>query len=100
MIERDFILETRTKLPTVSPADIHSQQAQTQGSCSSTCAAVKSLVAVPCSTGIEPFQVNRKGLNALFTSPRLVRRMEAAGWFEVIRAGKPGRETLYDYASV
>ena len=35
----------------------------------------------------------------LFASPRLVDRMIAAGWIKIIRKGKPGRETLYDYNS-
>ena len=46
-----------------------------------------------------PFLVNRRRLVELFTSPRLTQRMIAAGWFEVVRTGGPGRETLYDYAS-
>jgi hypothetical protein len=48
---------------------------------------------------LEPFQVNRKELRKLFSSPQLVARMIAAGWITVVRKGKPGRETLYDYQS-
>jgi phage terminase Nu1 subunit (DNA packaging protein) len=48
---------------------------------------------------IEPFQVTRRQLIELFNSPRLVQRMIVAGWFEVVRQGGPGRETLYDYQS-
>ena len=46
-----------------------------------------------------PFMVTRRTLNQLFASPRLVQRMIAADWFAVVRAGAPGRETLYDYRS-
>jgi len=48
---------------------------------------------------IQPFMVSRRQLTELFGSPRLVQRMMAAGWFEVVLAGKPGRATLYSYAS-
>ena len=49
--------------------------------------------------GTQPFMVTRKKLNELFASPRLVQRMISAGWFEVVRVGKQGREALYDYMS-
>ncbi|MBI4025192.1 MAG: hypothetical protein HY360_09440 [Verrucomicrobia bacterium] len=48
---------------------------------------------------LEPFQINRRDLDKLFRSPRTVERMIAAGWIERVRAGKPGRETLFDYES-
>lgn len=47
----------------------------------------------------EPFLVTKRRLVEMFASQRLVQRMVAAGWFEVVRQGGPGRETLYDYAS-
>lgn len=47
----------------------------------------------------EPFLVTKRRLVEMFASQRLVQRMVAASWFEVVRQGGPGRETLYDYAS-
>ena len=49
--------------------------------------------------GPAPFLVTRRTLNQIFASPRLVQRMLVAGWFEIVRAGGPGRETLYDFDS-
>jgi phage terminase Nu1 subunit (DNA packaging protein) len=49
--------------------------------------------------GTAPFLVTKRKLFDLFASPRLVQRMVAAGWFDCVRQGGPGRETLYDYAS-
>jgi hypothetical protein len=46
-----------------------------------------------------PFQVTRADLLRKFASPRLVQQMIAAGWLTVVRKGKPGRETLFDYES-
>lgn len=46
-----------------------------------------------------PFLVTKRRLVEMFASQRLVQRMIAASWFEVVRQGGPGRETLYDYAS-
>ena len=48
---------------------------------------------------LDPFMVTRRQLNEKFASHRLVTRMIAAGWITVVRPGKPGRETLYDFAS-
>jgi hypothetical protein len=48
---------------------------------------------------ITPFVVNHRDLETLFASPRLCRRLIAAGWIEKVRLGKPGREALYDYES-
>ena len=50
-------------------------------------------------TAPAPFAVTKRTLNHLFGSSRLVQRMMADGWFEVVRAGGPGRPTLYDYQS-
>jgi len=50
-----------------------------------------------CST--EPFAVNRKELTRLFASPQLAQDLVDVGWIEVVRAGKPGRETLFDFQS-
>lgn len=48
---------------------------------------------------VAPFMVTKRTLNSMFGSPRLVQRMAAANWFEVVRAGGPGRETRYDFQS-
>lgn len=48
---------------------------------------------------LEPFFITRRKLNFLFASPSLVKDMIAAGWITVTRTGKPGRETLFSYAS-
>jgi len=48
---------------------------------------------------LKPFQVTRRGLRQLFSSPTLVERFIAADWIELVRPGKPGREALFDYAS-
>ena len=50
-------------------------------------------------TAPAPFAVTKRTLNQLFASSRIVQRMLADGWFEVVRAGGPGRPTLYDYQS-
>lgn len=47
----------------------------------------------------EPFLVTKRRLVEMFASQRLVQRMVAAGWFEVVRQGGPGRETLFAYES-
>lgn len=46
-----------------------------------------------------PFMVTRRKMNLMFGSSSLVKRMAAAGWLVVVRPGRPGRETLYDYQS-
>lgn len=48
---------------------------------------------------IRPFMVTRKQLCSIFNSPRLVQRMLAHGWIDVVVPGKSGRETLFDYTS-
>jgi hypothetical protein len=48
---------------------------------------------------ISPFCVNRRQLEGLYGSPTLAKRMIAAGWIEMVRPGKAGREALYDYQS-
>jgi hypothetical protein len=53
----------------------------------------------PLVTVLKPFQVTRKQLHELFNSPQLVKRLISAGWIVPVRAGKPGRETLFDYQS-
>lgn len=55
--------------------------------------------AVASPPAIHPFIITRRDLNVLFASPTLVRQMIAAGWFEVLRPGGPGRETLFKYPS-
>jgi len=47
----------------------------------------------------EPFLVTKRRLVEMFASQRVVQRMIAAGWFEVVRRGGPGRETLFAYES-
>lgn len=65
----------------------------------STTAPPKTLTMMSGVTTLEPFQITRKQLYLIFSSPRLVKRMLAAGWIDVVRQGKSGREALYDYAS-
>jgi hypothetical protein len=48
---------------------------------------------------LAPFTITKRQLHGLFNSPRLVQRMIAAKWIDVVRAGKPGRESLFDYGS-
>jgi hypothetical protein len=47
----------------------------------------------------EPFIVLRRDLFEMFGSPRLAQRIIHAGWIEIVRRGKPGRETLFDFHS-
>jgi len=57
---------------------------------------------VPLAVGvglIQPFMVTRKILFTIFSSPRLVMRMIAAGWVVEVRRGGPGREALFDFQS-
>ena len=56
-------------------------------------------IAKPAVVELHPFAVTRKGLEALFGSPQLVRQLLAAAWIQVVRLGKPGREALFDYES-
>jgi hypothetical protein len=48
---------------------------------------------------LEPFAVTRKQLFQLFSSPRMVQRMMAAGWIARVRNGRSGRAALFDYSS-
>ena len=48
---------------------------------------------------VRPFQITRRHLEAMFSSPTLVRRMIDANWIEVVRRGRPGCEAFYDFAS-
>jgi len=48
---------------------------------------------------LPPFTITKRQLHALFNAPRLVQRMIAAKWIDIVRAGKPGRESLFDYGS-
>jgi hypothetical protein len=49
--------------------------------------------------GPEPFLVTRQELYRLFGSVRLTQRIIRAGWVKVVRRGKSGRETLFDFSS-
>lgn len=51
------------------------------------------------SVAIPPFLVTRRTLDQLFGSPRLVQRMIASSWLEVVRQGGPGRKTLFSFES-
>jgi len=51
---------------------------------------------IPC---LDPFLVTRAFLNQVFSSPRLVQRLIAAGWIITVRPGRPGCEALFDYPS-
>ena len=55
--------------------------------------------ALPLDAEVEPFQVTRKKLPVLFDSPQLVKQMIAADWIRLVRPGKPGRESLFDFQS-
>jgi hypothetical protein len=48
---------------------------------------------------LAPFQITRRTLEHLFSSPRLVQRLLAAGWILTVRPGKAGCEALFDYQS-
>ena len=48
---------------------------------------------------IRPFQVTRRKLDELFSSPTLVNRMIDARWIVRVREGGRGRESFYDYGS-
>jgi hypothetical protein len=57
---------------------------------------LKTLKLVSC---VQPFAINRRELDRLFGSAKLARELVTANWIDVVRAGKPGRETLFDFGS-
>lgn len=48
---------------------------------------------------LRPFQITRRKLDEIFSSPTLADQMIRAGWIILVRAGGRGREAFYDFAS-
>jgi hypothetical protein len=48
---------------------------------------------------LRPFQITRRKLDEIFSSPTLVDQMIRAGWIIRVREGGRGREAFYDFSS-